>query len=183
MRGMKKIIVTAFEPFGGAERNASLEAVKDLTGVETVLLPVSFVRACGMIRNIAAGGPDAVICVGEAGGRSAVSLERVAVNLMDARIPDNDGFQPVDEPVCPGRPAAWFSTLPVRWMLTEVRNAELSCTAGTYVCNAVFYSLMDELNRRNLDIPAGFIHVPANSMPYAEITERLQQAVKCVRNV
>ena len=178
---MKQIVVTGFEPFGGAERNASWEAVRQLEGVRTVLLPVSFARACRMIREIAAGDAAAVLCVGEAGGRERISVERVAVNLMDARIPDNDGYQPADEPVCPGRPEARFSTLPVRQILRAVGDAELSYTAGTYVCNAVFYSLMDEILLRGGRIPGGFIHVPAAGMPTERIAEGLAGTVACIR--
>lgn len=177
------IIVTGFEPFGGSETNASWEAVKEMAGVRAVLLPVSFKKAAGMIRALAAEQPAAILCVGEAGGRSAVSFERVAVNLMDARIPDNDGWQPADEPVCPGRPAAWFSTLPVREAAEAVKQAgipaELSYSAGTYVCNAVFYSLMDEIERRKLNTRGGFIHVPAGGMENRMIREALEIAAAC----
>jgi len=176
---MKQIIVTGFEPFGGAERNASWEAVKELTGVRTVLLPVSFHRACGMIRKIAAGGADAILCVGEAGGREKISIERIAVNLMDARIPDNDGYRPKDEPVCPGKPEARFSTLPVRQMQEAVPDAELSYTAGTYVCNAVFYTLMDEIHERGNVTRGGFVHVPAKGMT----KEHLAKALRCMIDV
>ena len=176
---MKQIIVTGFEPFGGAERNASWEAVKELTGVRTVLLPVSFRRACGMVRELAAGEADAILCVGEAGSREKITIERIAVNLMDARIPDNDGNQPKDEPVCPGKPEARFSTLPVRTMLEAVPDAELSCTAGTYVCNAVFYTLMDEIHDRGNVTRGGFVHVPAKGMT----KEHLAEALRCMIDV
>lgn len=168
------IIVTGFEPFGGETVNASWEAVKGLQWVQTVLLPVSFRRAASMIREIASSGPDAVICVGEAGGRSRISIERVAVNLMDARIPDNDGFQPVDSSIREDGPAAYFSRLPVRRMVEAMENAELSYTAGTYVCNAVFYTLMDTVRDT---IPAGFIHVP-KTMEIPRVTAALQAAVR-----
>ena len=180
---MKKIIVTGFEPFGGSARNASWEAVRQLSGVETVLLPVSFDRACRRIREIAAGDAGAILCVGEAAGRDRISVERVAVNWMDARIPDNDGFQPVDVPVCPGRPAAWFSTLPVRRLREAVGNGEISYSAGTYVCNAVFYTLMDEIQENGNGTLGGFIHVPANGMPPERILEALTNAVQCIREM
>ena len=172
------IIVTGFEPFGNRDRNASWDAVRDLQGVRTVLLPVSFSRAAAMVRELAAKEPDAVICVGEAGGRAAISLERVAINLMDARIPDNDGRMPKDEPVCPGRPAGWFATLPLRRMMARTRvPTELSCTAGTYVCNAVFYALMDEIDRRGSAVKGGFIHVPASGMETAQIRRALEEMI------
>ena len=177
-----KIIVTGFEPFGGAETNASWEAVKDLRDVRTVLLPVSFRRAAGMIRSLAAEEPDLLICVGEAGNRKAISLERIAVNWMDARIPDNDGWQPVDEKICPDRPAAWFPTLPVREMAEAVQAAgipaELSWSAGTYVCNTVFYSLMDEIDRLGLKTKGGFIHVPAGWMEPGQLRGALEAAIR-----
>lgn len=177
-----KITVTGFEPFGGAEKNASWEAVKQLQDVDTVMLPVSFEKACRMIREIAAGGADAVICVGEAAGRNKISVERVAVNLMDARIPDNDGYQPADIPVCPGRPDGWFTTLPVRRILEEAGDTEISYSAGTYVCNAVFYSLMDEINLRGNRTKGGFIHVPAGDMPPEQILDGLKRILDCVRS-
>ncbi len=179
---MKKIIVTGFEPFGGAARNASWEAVRQLAGVETLLLPVSFARACRIIREIAAGDADAVLCVGEAAGRDRISVERVAVNRMDARIPDNDGDQPAGVPVCPGGPEELYATLPAREILAAAGDAESSGSAGTYVCNAVFYSLMDELERRGNRALGGFIHVPAAGMPDGEIREALQRAADCIRD-
>lgn len=177
-----RIVVTGFEPFGGREENASWEAVKTLSGVEKILLPVSFVRAADRVRALAASGPDAVICVGEAGGRAAVSVERVAVNLMDARIPDSDGAQPRDTAVRPGGPAAWFSTLPTRDILDAVTGAgipaEMSYTAGTYVCNAVFYALMDAAAQERSVKAAGFIHVPALLMDAGQIRTALTLAVQ-----
>lgn len=171
------IVVTGFEPFGGEHINASWEAVRELAGVQKILLPVSFRRASAMIRNIVLSRPDAILCVGEAGGRSKISVERVAVNLMDARIPDNDGFQPVDIRIREDGPAAYFSSLPTRAMTEAMENAELSYTAGTYVCNTVFYTLMDAIKDT---IPAGFIHVP-RTMETPRVTEALAAAVRVVR--
>ena len=166
------VIVTGFEPFGGETVNASWEAVKMLKDVQKVLLPVSFRRGTAIIREIASSRPDAVICVGEAGSRNKISVERVAINWMDARIPDNDGYQPVDIQ-CSG-PAAYFSTLPTREMVKKMDNAELSYTAGTYVCNAVFYALMDAAGDA---FPAGFIHVP-KTIETATLSEALKTAVR-----
>ena len=178
------IVVTAFEPFGGAEVNMSREAVSRLRGVQQEVLPVSFARACAAVRKIAASRPDAVICVGEAGGRNRISVERIAVNLMDARIPDNDGDQPRDEAVVPGGPVARMSGLPTRKILERLEKAgipaELSYTAGTYVCNAVFYSLMDEIHRTVPSVRGGFIHVPASGMKTEEIVRGLEEAVRCL---
>ena len=174
-----RIVVTGFEPFGGESVNVSWEAVKGLHGVEKVLLPVSFRRAVSMIREIISYHPDAVLCVGEAGGRSRISVERVAVNLMDARIPDLDGYQPVDIKIRQDGPAAFLSTLPTRKLAEGMKNAELSYTAGTYVCNTVFYALMDAVRDT---IPAGFIHVP-KTMELSKITEALQAAVQIIEGI
>ena len=161
------ILVTAFTPFGGDAKNASqeiLNALPDvLSGVllEKRLLPVSF-RAAPQIAAEAAASlrPEAIVCLGQAGGRDAVTPERVAVNLMDAAMPDSDGFQPVDEPIFPDGPAAYFSTLPVKAMVEAMQRpavpSRLSDTAGTYVCNALMYAMLHRVK----DVPCGFIHVP-----------------------
>ena len=178
---MNRIVITAFEPFGGSAVNASWEAVKRLGGT---LLPVSFSRASEMIRRIVAAGPDAVICVGEAGGRSAVAVERVAINLMDAPIPDNDGAQPVDAPISPGGPSAYFATLPTREIVDRIRRAGipagLSYSAGSYVCNCVFYALMDAIAASRAPVPGGFIHVPARGLPAERAAEAIEIAVSCL---
>ena len=161
------ILITAFSPFGGDALNASQEILnalpETLGGVrlEKRLLPVSF-RSAPRLALEAAGRlhPEAIVCLGQAAGRDAVTPERVAVNLMDAAIPDNDGFQPVDEPVIPNAPAAYFSTLPVKAMVEAMQRvgvpARLSDTAGTYVCNALMYAILHQTK----DVPCGFIHVP-----------------------
>ena len=161
------ILVTAFSPFGGDALNASQEILnalpETLGGVrlEKRLLPVSF-RSAPRIALEAAERlcPETIVCLGQAAGRDAVTPERVAVNLMDAAMPDNDGFQPVDEPVIPNAPAAYFSTLPVKAMVEAMQRigvpARLSNTAGTYVCNALMYVML----RQTKDVPCGFIHVP-----------------------
>jgi pyroglutamyl-peptidase len=167
-----RVLLTGFSPFEGQPVNASWEAVDavrsgwDDDGVELVVrcLPVSFRRARQELRTaVAELAPDVVVCVGEAGGRSAVGLERVAVNLVDARIPDDDGSAPVDVPVIAGAPVAFLSTLPVKACAAAVRAAgvpvEVSTTAGTYVCNATFYALM-HLAERRAGLRAGFVHVP-----------------------
>ena len=176
-----KVIITGFEPFGGSDRNASWEAVRLIPNAEKILLPVTFDGAARQIREIVRSGPDAVICVGEAGGRNAVSLERIAVNLADARIPDNEGRQPTDQPVRADGPAAYFTGLPVKRILERIREkeipAELSCTAGTYVCNTVFYSLMDEIALSGLPVKGGFIHVPAAGMPPETAADAIMTAI------
>lgn len=166
-----KILITAFEPFGGETINPAQEAVRALNeriaGTELVKLtvPVAFGRSVETVfRAMKETQPDAVLCVGQAGGRSAVTPERVAVNIIDARIPDNDGRQPVDEPVFPDGPAAYFSTLPIRKMTARIREAgipaEISNTAGTYVCNELMYGVLHHIAREFPGTRGGFVHVP-----------------------
>lgn len=170
------VLVTGFEPFEEQEVNASWAAVQALAagwdagaqGARLVpaLLPVSFARAPRRLDELLADvRPDLVVCVGEAGGRSAVGIERVAVNVVDARIPDEDGAQPVDEPVVTGGPVAYLSSLPVKACLAAVQGAgvpgEVSNTAGTYVCNAVAYALAHALaGGAAPGARGGFVHVP-----------------------
>lgn len=166
-----KILITAFEPFGGETINPAQEAVRALderiAGAELIKLtvPVAFGKSVETVfRAMREAQPDAVLCVGQAGGRSAVTPERVAVNVMDARIPDNDGWQPVDEPVFPDGPAAYFSTLPIRKMTARIREAgipaEISNTAGTYVCNELMYGVLHHIAREFPGTRGGFVHVP-----------------------
>lgn len=129
-------------------------------------LPCEFGRCADVLAGlIETHRPDVVICVGEAAGRAALSVERVAINVDDARIPDNAGRQPIDEPVVPGGPAAYFSTVPIKAAAARVRDAGLpvavSQTAGTYVCNHVFYRLMHLIGTRFPHIRGGFVHVPS----------------------
>lgn len=164
-----KVLMTGFEPFGGDAVNESWDAVRALpprpdVEVVTARLPVTFagaVDACQ--RLLALHAPDVVIAVGLAAGTEAIRLERVAVNVVDARIADNDGAAPVDEPVVAGGPAAYFSTLPLKAGLEALRGAGIpaavSNSAGTYVCNTVFYALQHELAAR-AGVRSGFVHVP-----------------------
>jgi pyroglutamyl-peptidase len=165
------VLLTGFAPFGGESTNPSWEAVRALHGrriaghrIEARCLPVAFGDAIAALRRaIAETSPVLVICVGQAGGRAAISIERVAINVDDARIPDNAGRSPVDAPIVPRGPAAYFATLPIkRLRATLVRAgipAEISQTAGTYVCNHVFYGLMHALKRRP-GVRGGFVHIP-----------------------
>ena len=166
-----KILLTAFDPFGGESTNASQEALEALpdrvSGGELtkLLLPTVF-RAAGEQAIAAAErlGPDAVLSLGQAAGRRALTPERVAVNLMDARIPDNAGFQPADEPVVPGGPAAYFSTLPVKAMVRAMEAAgvpaQVSLSAGTFVCNSLMYTLLHWAALRAPEVRCGFLHLP-----------------------
>lgn len=165
------VLLTGFEPFDGEPVNASWEVVRALEGatlgghrIVTRCLPSTFTKAFATLESaMREQDPAAVVAVGQAGGRGKISLERVAINLIDARIPDNDGAQPIDEPVVPGAPNAYFSTLPIKAMLLALQEAghpaEISYTAGSYVCNQVFFALCHALRERP-DIPAGFVHLP-----------------------
>lgn len=167
-----RILITAFEPFQQETVNATMEALALLpdsvsrhTFIKRVL-PVEFGTAIDRIKALVDElSPDAVICMGQATGRSDVTPERVAINVSDARIPDNAGNQPKDAPIRADGPAAYFSTLPVREMIAAMKEngvpASLSNTAGTFVCNHLMYGLMDHLSVTGRHIPAGFIHIPA----------------------
>lgn len=193
-----KVLITGFDAFGGDAVNPSWLAAKALHGGVTLghtlvaaQLPTVFDQSLVALHALLKQHkPALTICVGQAGGRSALSLERVAVNVVDARIADNAGAQPVDTPVVAGAPAAYFSTLPIKAMLLVLQRegipAEVSQTAGTFVCNHVFYGLMHFLStqrgfRRSR---GGFIHVPwlpeqgSPSMALADITRGLQLAVR-----
>ncbi len=169
---MVTALVTGFEPFGGEAINPSGEAVKRLDGrligdayVVARILPATFAASGpALVRAIDEVGPDLVIAVGQADGRTALSFERIAINVQDARIPDNDGASPVDEPVVPGGPAAYWSSLPIKAMAAALRQegipAEISQTAGTFVCNHLFYSLAHLIATARPGLRGGFVHIP-----------------------
>lgn len=166
------LLVTGFEPFGGEALNPADELLRTLEGaapgggrVVTARLPVTFREALPALeREIARRQPALVLGVGQAGGRARLSVERVALNLVDARIPDNAGEQPVDVPVISGAPPAYFSSLPVKLMLKAMLErgvpAELSLSAGTYVCNAAFFAMEHLAATRYPGLRTGFIHLP-----------------------
>jgi pyroglutamyl-peptidase len=172
--GPRRILLTGFDPFGGQPVNPSWLAVQALQGTEidghlvvAAQIPTRFGDAAKVLADLLGRHePDLVVCTGQAGGRSAISLERVAINVNDARIPDNAGAQPVDTPVVPGGPVGYFSTLPIKAMLAallaEGIRAEVSQTAGTFVCNHLFYALMHQLatDPRHAHARGGLIHVP-----------------------
>jgi pyroglutamyl-peptidase len=178
----KTVLLTGFEPFNGAPINPSWEAVRALDGwsgpgfaVVVRQLPCVFGRALDVLREAIAGvKPDIVIAVGQAGGRSEISLERVAINVDDASIRDNAGNQPVDTPVAADGPAAYFTTLPVKAIVKALRlrgfPSGVSQTAGTFVCNHVFYGLMHHAAGQPLK--AGFVHVPFLPEQAADRPER-----------
>jgi pyroglutamyl-peptidase len=166
-----KALVTGFDAFGGDKVNPSSLAVSRLKRrigslvIHTAVLPTSYARSAITLRGaIHEAQPDIVLCVGQAGGRSELSLERVAINVQDARIRDNDGKQPIDRPVVRDGPAAHFATLPIKACVAELRRAGLpaavSNSAGTFVCNHVFYALLDMAERHGLSFRGGFLHIP-----------------------
>lgn len=165
-----RVLLTGFEPFGSSRLNPSQEIVRRLgaegmPGVElhAHVLPVEFAAAADVItRLIDVVQPQVVIALGQAEGRDRITPERIAANLADARMPDNGGYTPVDEPVVVDGPSAYFSTLPVKAIVESLTTAALpaglSLTAGTYVCNTVFYAVQHHLRAAN--VRSGFIHVP-----------------------
>lgn len=166
-----KALVTGFDPFGGDEVNPSSLAVARLRKrigdilVHTAQLPTSYATSAGVLAAaIEKVKPDIVLCVGQAGGRTELSLERVAINIQDARIRDNDGKQPIDKPVVEDGPAAHFATLPIKACVAALRKAGLpaavSNTAGTFVCNHIFYALMDLAASHPRPMRGGFLHIP-----------------------
>jgi pyroglutamyl-peptidase len=187
-------LVAGFEPFDGDNTNASLEAVRALPARVTHLnivkaeLPTSFRRALPALRAaIARVKPDIVLCVGQAGDRYVLSVERIAVNLCDARIADNDSAQPRDKPVIRGGPAAYFATLPVKQIVVALQAqqlpAEISMSAGTFVCNQVFYGLMHAAAKSKHRFRAGFVHVPALPLRTAIGAMTLDQMVRGIEIV
>ena len=192
---MKKLLITGFDPFGGQSVNPSWAAVSQLPEVvaEYVLcklaIPTVFGEAARLVLEKAAEfRPDVILCVGQAGGRDAVTPERIAVNIRDARIPDNWGFQPGGERVAPDGPAAYFATVPVERMAQAIRDAHIpgavSNTAGTYVCNDVLYTLLHHYS--NTPTRVGFIHVPYTpdqgtpSLPLAHTITALTAAIEAL---
>lgn len=169
---MTRLLLTAFEPFGGEGLNPSLETARRMekidfpgTLVRVAELPVDRYRAVSTaLELIRAGRPDIVIMLGEAGARYRVNPERVAINIDDFRIPDNAGNQPKDEPIIEGGPAGYFSTLPIRAIVDRINKAHIpaaiSNSAGAHLCNRLFYSVMHAISVEGLSTKAGFIHVP-----------------------
>ena len=166
---MKKLLITGFEPFGGEKINPSWEAVSRLPdqigeySLTKLCLPVVFGKAADVVINMAAKlNPDAIISVGQAGGRSAITPELVAINLRHASIPDNEGNQPKDEPIIKDGENAYFVTIPARRISEAVSSAgissQVSYSAGAYVCNDLLYTLLNLYN--GSATLCGFIHIP-----------------------
>ncbi|HVJ66936.1 MAG TPA: pyroglutamyl-peptidase I [Caulifigura sp.] len=167
----RTVLVTGFEPFGGESENPSQSIARELAGrtiadrlVASEILPCVYGESIKALKAaIRRHRPELVICLGQAGGRAGLTIERVALNLDDAPIPDNAGQRPIDQPISRTGPAASWSTLPVKAVARAIAmagiEASVSHTAGTFVCNHVFYGLMQTLKRRP-GIRGGFIHVP-----------------------
>ena len=198
-----KILVTAFDPFGGESINPALEAVKlmkdKIDGAEIVKLeiPTVFRKSIDKVAEaIVKENPDVVLSIGQAGGRFEVTPERVAINVDDARIPDNEGNQPIDVPIYEDGAPAYFATLPVKAMVEAIRSAglpsSLSNSAGTFVCNHIMYGVLYQIEKMGKNIRAGFIHVPfipeqvarrpapAPCMSMVDIAKALEAAVSAI---
>ena len=195
-----KVLVTGFDPFGGESINPAWEAVKvikdEIAGAEIVKMQIPTVVGKSIAKihdKMVEINPDIVIAVGQAGGRFGITPERVAINVTDARIPDNEGNQPIDEPIFADGDAAYFSNLPVKAMVQEIKNAgyptSLSNTAGTYICNHVMYGILYYIQKEFPNVRGGFIHVPfaasqvvnkpnTPSMAIADITAAIEAAIK-----
>lgn len=197
-----KILVTGFDPFGNETINPASEAVKrlpqNIEGVEIIriIVPTVFKESLRVIeKSIEDNNPDVILSVGQAGGRNCISVERIGINVDDARIKDNAGNQPIDEAIDANGPAAYFSTLPIKAMVESMKQkgilASISNTAGTFVCNHVMYGVLHLCSTRFKQKRAGFIHIPflpeqvkdKENMPSMEldiIVEGLILAIKAI---
>ena len=166
-----KILVTGFDPFGGEKVNPALEAVKSLPSVihgaeiRWVEIPTVFYQSAEVLEaEIVRYQPDVVLCIGQAGGRASLTPERVAINQDDARIPDNQGNQPIDTAIRLDGEAAYFSTLPIKAMVQAIKEvglpATVSNTAGTFVCNHLMYQALYLADKKFPHMRAGFMHIP-----------------------
>lgn len=197
-----KILITGFDPFGGEKVNPALEAVKllpnEILGSEIIKLeiPTVFRKSYNVLREaIIKNNPDVVISVGQASGRFGITPERVSINIDDARIADNEGNQPIDERIFEDGKEAYFSNLPIKAMVAEIKEnglpASVSNTAGTFVCNHIMYSIMYMIEKEFTNIRGGFIHVPCipaqvvnkvgvPSMSVEDISKGLEYALRAV---
>ncbi|EIF37161.1 pyroglutamyl-peptidase I [Streptococcus sp. SK643] len=166
-----KVLVTGFDPFGGEKLNPALEAIKSLPAqiqgaeVRWLEVPTVFYKSAKILEEeIRLYQPDIVLCVGQAGGRKGLTPERVAINQDDARIPDNEGNQPIDRPIQLDGPPAYFSSLPIKAMVQAIKEegltASVSNTAGTFVCNHLMYQVLYLIEKEFPNIKAGFMHIP-----------------------
>ena len=193
---MKKLLITGFEPFGGESLNPSWEAVKRLPdtigdySLTKLSLPVVFGKAATALIGAADSiHPDVILSIGQAGGRSGITPELVGINLRHATIPDNEGTEPKDEPITVGGASAYFSTLPLRAMVSAITEiglpSQVSYSAGAYVCNDVIYTLLSHLDGTSTHF--GFIHVPYSpeqekepNMSIDDVTRGLIAAIESI---
>lgn len=197
-----KILVTGFDPFGGEKVNPALEAVKSLPSVihgaeiRWVEIPTVFYQSAEVLEaEIVRYQPDVVLCIGQAGGRASLTPERVAINQDDARIPDNQGNQPIDTPIRLDGEAAYFSTLPIKAMVQAIKEvglqATVSNTAGTFVCNHLMYQALYLADKKFSHMRAGFMHIPymteqvinkpnTASMNLADIVKGIEAAIGAI---
>lgn len=195
-----KLLISAFDPFGGQKINPSSEALKlirdkildiDIVKVE---VPTVFYESIKVLKaSIDKEKPDFVICLGQAAGSEEIRIERVAINIDDARIKDNKGNQPIDEKVFIDGENAYFSNLPIKAMVNNIRNigikASVSNSAGTFVCNHLLYGLLYYINKEYKDIKGTFIHIPSieediaingKFMPLNKIVEAIEEAIRTI---
>ena len=186
-----KILLTGFDPFGGESINPSYEAIKKITinssTVEVIKkeLPTVFKKAIEVLdETIESVKPDVVVCTGQAGGRFDISLERIGINIIDSRIPDNDGDQPIDEKIFEDGREAYFSTIPIKAIVKRMREngipASVSNTAGTFVCNCILYGAMYLIDKKYPTIKGGFVHVPF--LP-EQVTEKVNTPSMSLENI
>lgn len=190
-----RILLTGFEPFGGETINSSQEAVKAVSCDEfgdvevlTGKLPVSFKRAgVAICRLIDETKPDVVIMLGQSGKSDCIKIERIAVNLMDAKKPDNDGYIPDDETICAGAPAAYFTKMPVKTLRDSLIQsgipAKVSNSAGLYVCNRTYFAALHNIATSGSKTKAVFIHLPkiSDEWPVGRITTAIEQIITAVK--
>jgi len=168
---MKKALITAFDPFGGEDTNPALEAVMSLPDnhndikITKLELPTVYKKSIELLlESIKIEPPDILIMVGQAGGRPGITIERVAINIDDSNVPDNEGKIHIDKPIKEASPTAYFSTLPIKPIIKELHKNEIpaaiSDTAGTFVCNHVFYGAMNYATNFLPNLMAGFVHIP-----------------------
>ena len=189
---MTKVLLTGFEPFGKASQNPSAEIVQAISGdnIVTAVLPVTYAQSAKLLLAlIDQHEPDVVICLGQAEGRHEITLERVAINLDDARLADNEGVLRTDSEIVVGGPNAYFSTLPVKGIMLAIKSvgvpATVSLSAGAFLCNHLFYITQHKLAGTN--VRSGFVHVPLMDSQAAEFpglpTMPLTQMIKAVQSM
>ena len=197
-----KILVTGFDPFGGEKVNPAFEVIKrlrgNIEGAEVIKLeiPTAFYSSTNkIIEKLNEINPDVVLMIGQAGGRFDVTVERVGVNVDDARIPDNQNQQPIDKAIDENGLPAYFATIPIKVIVQEIKAknipASVSNSAGTYVCNHVMYGVLNYIYKNKLNIKGGFIHIPflleqvitkpnTPAMPLEVMVEAIETAIEAI---